>query len=71
MLEQVWHGRQTNDIVRADGTLALKASGRDFDCHVCMVIDIDDSLRITTIHEYYNKNWDQGISQDKYKVMHA
>lgn len=48
MLEQVWVGNQANDIVRPDGQIAVKASGKDFNCHVCMVIKVDDSGRIVS-----------------------
>lgn len=69
VLEQVWVGRSSNDIVRPDGQVAVKASGRDFECHVCMIIAIDANGKITRIDEYYNKLWDQGIREDKYAVL--
>ncbi len=68
-MEQVWVGRQANDIVRPNGDIAVKASGKDFECHVCMIIAVDDGGRITRIDEYYNKKWDDGIREEKYFVL--
>jgi hypothetical protein len=65
----VWIGRCSNDIVRPDGQVAVKASGKDFKCHVCMIIEIDDNGQITRIDEYYNKKWDEGIREDRYAVL--
>lgn len=69
ILEQVWHGRQANDIVRPDGEVAVEASGKDFACHVCMVMNIDADGLIEKIDEYYNKRWDDGIAEETYAVM--
>jgi len=69
ILEQAWIGRQSNDIVRPDGAIAVKASGKDFKCHVCMIIQIDDLGKITRIDEYYNKQWDEGVREEEYLVL--
>lgn len=68
-MEQVWHGRQANDIVRPDGTVAVKASKKDFVCHVCMIFKIDSDGLIVSIDEYYNKRWDDGVAEEEYTVM--
>ena len=69
VLEQTWHGRCSNDIVRPDGQVAVKANGREFVCHVCMVMKIDLEGRITRIDEYYTKIWADGIPDTQYTVM--
>lgn len=69
MVEQIWIGRCANDIVRPDGQVAVKASGKDFKCHIGFVVDIDESGRIKRIDEYYNKRWDDGIPEQDYVVM--
>jgi ketosteroid isomerase-like protein len=68
-VEQVWTGKCANDIVRPDGQVAVKATGKDFVCHVCMVIELDDDGKITRIDEYYNRRWDDGIEESEYAVM--
>lgn len=65
----MWVGKCSNDIVRPDGQVAVKASGNDFKCHVCMIMEIDENGKIKRIDEYYNKLWDQGIQEDKYAVL--
>ena len=67
--EVVWHGRTTNDIIRPDGQIAVKATGKDFVCHVCMLFKINGDNEITRIDEYYNKQWDDGIDENQYHVM--
>lgn len=62
-------GCQKNDIVRPDGQVAVVASGKDFECHVCMVLSIDSSGLIVQIDEYYNKRWDEGVAEEKHAVM--
>ena len=69
MLEQVWHGRCANDIVRPNGQVVVKANGKDFVCHVCMAVEVDESGKITKIDEYYNRIWEDGIPQMKYTVL--
>ena len=69
ILEQVWIGRCANDIVRPDGEVAVKASGKDYKCHVCMVMKISEDGLIEKIDEYYNRRWDDGISDALYTVM--
>ena len=49
--------------------MAVKASGKDFECHVCMVLEIDDDGRIRRIDEYYNKQWDDGVAEQDYTVL--
>jgi hypothetical protein len=68
-VEQVWIGRCTNDIVRPSGEVVVKAHGKDFKCHVCMVVDINSEGKITSINEYYTKIWEDGIHKDDYTVM--
>jgi hypothetical protein len=34
-----------------------------------MLIEIDGSGRITRIDEYYNKKWDEGVSEQLYTVL--
>lgn len=69
ILEQVWIGRHANDLIRPNGDLAVKATGKDFKCHVCMIIQIDESGRLTRIDEYYNKHWEDGVPEQQYLVM--
>ena len=69
MLEQVWVGRCTNDIVRPDGQVVVKASGKDFKCHVAMLVEINESGVITRINEYYNRRWDDGVLEQEYSVI--
>lgn len=69
MLEQVWHGKCANDIVRPDGEVAVKASGKEFVCHVCMVMEIGEDGKIGRIDEYYNRRWDDAIAEAEYAVM--
>lgn len=71
ILEQTWIGRLSNDIVRPDGQVAVKATGKEFETHVCMVMTVEDDGRIRTIHEYYNRAWDDGKHESKYAVMRA
>lgn len=47
----------------------MEASGKNFECHVCMVMKIDADGLIEKIDEYYNKRWDDGIAEEKYAVM--
>jgi hypothetical protein len=68
-VELVWIGRSTNDIVRPDGEVAVKASGRDYKNHLCLVMKIDDDGKIKRIDEYYNKAWDQGVKEEEYTIM--
>lgn len=65
----MWVGKQANDIVRPDGQVAVQASGKDFVCHVCMVLKIDEDALIREIDEYYNKRWDEGVGEGEYGVM--
>ena len=69
MIEQLWVGRCANDIVRPDGELAVKGTGRDFKAHVCMILKIDNDGLITRIDEYYNKAWDQGVQEGEYRIV--
>jgi ketosteroid isomerase-like protein len=65
----IWVGRQSNDIVRPDGVVAVKATGKDFECHVGMLMEVNEAGRITRINEYYNREWSDGIRQQQYTVM--
>lgn len=47
----------------------MKASGKDFKCHVCMVLEIDETGKIGRIDEYYNKKWDDGVQESDYAVL--
>lgn len=49
--------------------IAVKANGKDFECHVCFVMEIDSSSGITKIDEYYNKAWWDGVPAEKYAKM--
>lgn len=69
MVEQLWIGRCTNDIVRPDGQVAVKGTGKDFEAHVCMVLRIDRTGKIERIDEYYNKLWDEGRNEESYVRM--
>lgn len=70
MVEMVWRGRHTNDIVRwPSGVVAVKATGKEFATHVCMVLGIDESGQITRIDEFYNKHWEDGKPEEEYMVM--
>lgn len=67
-MELLWVGNCKNDIVRPDGKVAVKASGKDFRNHVCMILKIREGV-ITRIDEYYNKAWDEGVEEGEYVVM--
>ncbi|KAK5049098.1 hypothetical protein LTR84_005521 [Exophiala bonariae] len=69
IFEQVWVGRHANDLVRPNGDVAVKATGKDFECHVLMVLQIDGGGIITRIDEFYNKHWEDGIREQDYLVM--
>lgn len=69
ILEQVWIGRHSNDLIRPNGEVAVQATGKDFRCHVCMVLQIDESGKFTRIDEYYNKHWEDGVHEQEYLVM--
>lgn len=62
-------GKCSNDIVRPDGQVAVKASGKHFRCHVCMVMEIDEQGKVKRIDEYYNKRWDDGVREEEYAVL--
>lgn len=68
-MEQIWYGKCANDLVRPNGDIAVKASGKDFVCHMCMVVAVDIDGKITRIDEYYNKKWDDGIRENNYIIM--
>lgn len=55
--------------MRPDGQVAVKASGKDFRCHVCMVMEINTEGKIKRIDEYYNKQWDDGVREGEYNVL--
>lgn len=66
----VWIGRQSNDIVRPNGDVAVRASASNFVCHVLMLLKVDDeSGQILSIDEYYNKHWEDGIAEERYIEM--
>ncbi|KAK3707450.1 hypothetical protein LTR37_012092 [Vermiconidia calcicola] len=67
--ELIWHGRAVNDIVRPDGEVAVKATGKAFECHICMLIRVNEAGKIYRLDEYYNKQWDNGIAEEKYLIM--
>ncbi|RVX70668.1 hypothetical protein B0A52_05318 [Exophiala mesophila] len=69
ILEQVWIGNLSRDLVRPNGDVAIKATGKDYKCHVCMPIQVDEQGLITRIDEYYNKHWDDGIPEEDYLIM--
>jgi hypothetical protein len=69
VVELVWVGKCARDIVRPDGAIAVKASGKDFKNHVCFVMNITDAGKIRRIDEYYNRQWDEGIPEQSYAVM--
>ena len=60
---------QKNDIVRPNGDVVVKASGKRFENHICFVLNINEEGFITKIQEYYNKAWDNGVHMDKYTRM--
>ena len=68
-MEQIWIGKQSHDLVRSNGEVAVKASGNEFMCHVCMIYRIDTDGLITRIDEYYTKNYDDGMGESEYKVL--
>ena len=47
----------------------MKAHGKDFVCHVCMVMEIDGEGKIREIDEYYNRVWEDGIPREEYLVL--
>lgn len=64
-----WTGRTTNDIIRPDGQVAVKATGKDFVCHVMFLLDINDQGKIMKIGEFYNKQWDDNRSEADYSII--
>jgi ketosteroid isomerase-like protein len=69
VVELLWVGRCANDIIRLNGEVAVKGTGKDFKNHVCFVIKINEDGLITRIDEYYNGAWDEGVQEGEYKVM--
>lgn len=69
MVELLWIGRCANDIIRPNGEIGVKASGKDFKNHVCFVMKIDDIGKIGRIDEYYNKAWDEGVHETQYVTI--
>ena len=67
--EVVWVGRMTNDIVRPNGEVAVKATGKDFVTHTCVLLEIDRYGKIMRLDEFYNKQWDDGRSERDYAVV--
>lgn len=55
--------------MRPNGEVAVKASGRVFECHVVMVMEIDEGGLVTRIDEYYNRRWDEGVREGEYAVV--
>ena len=69
VLEGVWHGKLANDIIRPDGQIAVKASGKEFVTHVCLILEIDAEGKVRRIDEYVRKDWDEGLGEEEYVVM--
>lgn len=65
-MEQLWVGRCVNDIVRPNGSVIMKGSGRDFKCHVGFFIQVSEAGKITRIDEYDHRYWDEGKPEDEY-----
>ena len=55
--------------MRPDGEVAVKASGKEFVCHVCMLIEIGEDGLIERIDEYYSRRWDEGVEEGRYAVL--
>lgn len=68
-MEQLWIGRCTNDIIRPDGTVVMRGSGREFQTHVGFFVKISDAGKITRIDEYDHRYWDEGVHESSYKQM--
>ena len=47
----------------------MEASGKEFECHVCMVMKISEDGLIEKIDEYYNRRWDDGVPESSYTVI--
>ena len=47
----------------------MKAHGKEFVCHVCMLMEIDEEGKIRVIDEYYNRVWEDGIAREEYLVL--
>ena len=69
IVELLWVGCCANDIVRPDGEVVVKGTGKYFKNHVCMIVKVDEDGLITRIDEYYNKAWDEGVQEKEYTVM--
>ena len=65
-MEQVWRGVCKNDIVRPDGTVVMKASGREFTSHVSFFLKVSPEGQITRIDEYDYRHWDEGRPEKEY-----
>ena len=55
--------------MRPSGEVAVKATGKDYVCHVGMILEIDKDGLVTKIDEYYNRQWDDGVAQKDYVVI--
>jgi hypothetical protein len=69
VLEAIWHGRCVNDLVRPNGETVIKAHGKEFENHVCFVLEIDDEGLIRTINEYFNRIFEDGVGIEKYQKI--
>ncbi|KAF2169557.1 hypothetical protein M409DRAFT_19969 [Zasmidium cellare ATCC 36951] len=68
-VEQLWIGRCTNDIVRPDGSVVMRGSGKEFKSHVGFFVKISEAGKITRIDEYDHRYWDEGVHESSYKRM--
>lgn len=59
----------TNDIVRPSGDVAIKATGKDFVTHTCVLLEINEQGKIARLDEFYNKHWDDGKPEQEYAVI--
>ncbi|KAF7196190.1 hypothetical protein HII31_02591 [Pseudocercospora fuligena] len=66
-VQQLWIGTCKNDIVRPDGKVVMKGSGRAFRNHVGFFLKIDDAGKITRIDEYDHRYWDEGKPEADYQ----
>lgn len=71
VIEVVWKGKMANDLLRTmgSGEVAVKASGKEFETHLCCIMRFDERSRIKRIDEYYTRNWDEGTAEEQYRIL--
>lgn len=65
-VEQIWRGVCKNDIVRPDGTVVVKATGREFEQRVGFLVKVSEEGKIVRIDEYDHRYWEEGRGVEGY-----